>query len=33
LHLSLADALDAFRATGDGWQSRMNEVLRANKPG
>jgi uncharacterized protein (DUF4415 family) len=25
--------LDAFRATGDGWQSRMNEALRKAAPG
>lgn len=24
-----ADVLDAFRATGDGWQTRMNAALRA----
>ena len=24
-----ADILDAFRATGDGWQDRMNQALRA----
>lgn len=24
------DVLDAFRATGDGWQGRMNEALRAH---
>lgn len=27
-----ADVVDSFRATGPGWQSRINEVLRANKP-
>jgi len=24
--------LDAFRATGKGWQSRVNEILRQNMP-
>jgi uncharacterized protein (DUF4415 family) len=23
------DVIDAFKATGDGWQTRMNDVLRA----
>ncbi|WP_292411392.1 BrnA antitoxin family protein [Mesorhizobium sp.] len=27
-----ADVLEAFKATGPGWQSRMNSVLRANMP-
>lgn len=27
-----ADVLDAFKATGPGWQSRMNDVLRENMP-
>ena len=26
--LSAQDVLDAFRATGKGWQTRMNDVLR-----
>ncbi|QTD44195.1 BrnA antitoxin family protein [Ottowia testudinis] len=25
-----ADVLDALRATGDGWQTRVNDTLRAN---
>jgi uncharacterized protein (DUF4415 family) len=24
-----ADVLEAFKSTGDGWQTRMNEILRA----
>jgi uncharacterized protein (DUF4415 family) len=24
-----ADVVDGFRATGEGWQTRMNDVLRA----
>ena len=27
-----ADILDGFRATGKGWQTRMNDVLRAHPP-
>jgi uncharacterized protein (DUF4415 family) len=27
-----ADVLDAFRATGPGWQTRINEALRAALP-
>jgi uncharacterized protein (DUF4415 family) len=27
-----ADVIDRFKATGKGWQSRMNEVLRKAKP-
>ncbi|KQT77824.1 BrnA antitoxin family protein [Methylobacterium sp. Leaf466] len=27
-----ADTVAAFKATGTGWQTRMNEVLRAGKP-
>lgn len=26
------DILAAFKATGKGWQTRLNDVLRANKP-
>lgn len=26
------DVIEAFRATGQGWQSRMNDVLQAHKP-
>lgn len=33
VHLRLdPDVLEAFRATGTGWQSRINEVLRENCP-
>ena len=27
-----ADTVEAFKATGAGWQTRMNDVLRAGKP-
>jgi uncharacterized protein (DUF4415 family) len=27
-----ADVLDAWRATGPGWQTRMNALLREHKP-
>jgi len=27
-----ADVLEKFRATGPGWQSRINEILKAAKP-
>ena len=27
-----ADVLEAFKAEGDGWQTRINDVLRANMP-
>ncbi|TPN11925.1 BrnA antitoxin family protein [Mesorhizobium sp. B2-1-2] len=27
-----ADVLEAFKATGDGWQTRINDVLRQNMP-
>jgi uncharacterized protein (DUF4415 family) len=27
-----ADVLEAFKAGGDGWQTRINDVLRANMP-
>ena len=34
-HVSIridADVLDAFKATGKGWQRLVNDVLRANMP-